>query len=271
MRLPRQAAAGGAAAGGGRGGGGGGGGEPASGCTMVPGTGGGFGGGGGGGRGAAAPVKPNPDGNGVFRSEDGGKTWKQMDGCDDRPMYFSQIRVDPKDDQKIFTGGNPARVSHDGGKTWTGLTGSHTDYHGIYINPNDPRIVWVGHDGGLDSSNDGGVTFLYHNDIAVGQFYQVSADMRRPYYVCGGLQDNNAWCGPSALRSNYRAGEQGLVHHRGRRRLLYAPGPHRLGHRLRRIAGWLHEPSRSARRYAEEHSAESGRRARRGGGNAAVG
>ena len=194
------AAAAGAAAGGARGGGGGG--EPASGCTMVPGTGGGFGGGGGGGRGAAAPVKPNPDGNGVFRSEDGGKTWKQMDGCDDRPMYFSQIRVDPKNDQKIFTGGNPARVSHDGGKTWTGLTGSHTDYHGIYINPNDPRIVWVGHDGGLDSSNDGGVTFLYHNDIAVGQFYQVSADMRRPYFVCGGLQDNNAWCGPSALRSN---------------------------------------------------------------------
>jgi hypothetical protein len=125
-----------------------------------------------------------------------------MDGCNDRPMYFSQIRVDPKDDQKIFTGGNPARVSHDGGKTWTTLTGSHTDYHGIYINPNDPRIVWVGHDGGLDSSNDGGVTFLYHNDIAVGQFYQVSADMRRPYFVCGGLQDNNAWCGPSALRSN---------------------------------------------------------------------
>jgi photosystem II stability/assembly factor-like uncharacterized protein len=196
-------AAAGRGADGARGGGGGGGGEGGNGCTMVPGAGGGFGGGGGGGGGrGAAPVKPNPDGNGVFRSEDGGKTWKQMDGCDDRPMYFSQIRVDPKDDQKIFTGGNPARVSHDGGKTWTNLTGSHTDYHGIYINPNDPRIVWVGHDGGLDSSNDGGVTFLYHNDIAVGQFYQVSADMRRPYFVCGGLQDNNAWCGPSALRSN---------------------------------------------------------------------
>ena len=92
-------------------------------------------------------------------------------------------------------------MSLDGGKTWTGLTGSHTDYHAFWINPKDPRVVFVGHDGGLDTSNDGGFTWDYHNDIAVGQFYQVSADMRRPYYVCGGLQDNNAWCGPSALRS----------------------------------------------------------------------
>ena len=93
-------------------------------------------------------------------------------------------------------------MSLDGGKTWTGCTGSHTDYHAFWINPKDPRIVAVGHDGGVDISNDGGFTWDYHNDIAVGQFYQVSADMRRPYYVCGGLQDNNAWCGPSALRSN---------------------------------------------------------------------
>jgi len=102
---------------------------------------------------------------------------------------------------KIFTGGTPGRISHDGGKTCTQMTGSHTDYHAIWVNPKDPRQVWIGHDGGFDSSNDGGVTWDYHNDIAVGQFYQVSADMRRPYWVCGGLQDNNAWCGPSALRS----------------------------------------------------------------------
>ena len=89
------------------------------------------------------------------------------------------------------------------------MTGSHTDYHAIWINPQDPRQVWIGHDGGFDSSNDGGVSWDYHNDIAVGQFYQVSADMRRPYWVCGGLQDNNAWCGPSALRSNGGGGGGG--------------------------------------------------------------
>jgi photosystem II stability/assembly factor-like uncharacterized protein len=157
------------------------------------------GGGGGRGRGAAAP--PDPNGSGVFRSEDGGKTWTFMSNQNQRPTYFSQIRVDPVNDKKIFVGGTPAQMSLDGGKTWKPLEASHTDYHAFWINPKDPRVVWVGHDGGIDVSYDGGLTWDYHNDMAVGQFYQVSADMRRPYFVCGGLQDNNAWCGPSALRS----------------------------------------------------------------------
>ena len=156
-------------------------------------------GGRGGGRGAAVPE--NPNGSGVFRSEDGGATWTYMSNQNQRPTYFSQIRVDPVNDQKILVGGTPAQMSLDGGKKWQPLSGSHTDYHAFWINPKDPRIVMVGHDGGLDISNDGGFNWDYHNDIAVGQFYQVSADMRRPYVVCGGLQDNNAWCGPSALRS----------------------------------------------------------------------
>ena len=147
------------------------------------------------------PPPPNPNGSGVFRSDDGGKTWTFMSNQNQRPTYFSQIRVDPINDKKLFVGGTPAQMSLDGGKTWKGLTGSHTDYHAFWINPKDPRIVAVGHDGGLDISNDGGFTWDYHNDIAVGQFYQVSADMRHPYHVCGGLQDNNAWCGPSALRN----------------------------------------------------------------------
>ncbi len=84
-------------------------------------------------------------------------------------------------------------MSLDGGKTWNRLNGTgHGDYHAIWINPKDSRNVAVGHDGGLDISNDGGFTWDYHNDMALGQFYQVSADMRRPYYVCGGLQDNQA-------------------------------------------------------------------------------
>jgi photosystem II stability/assembly factor-like uncharacterized protein len=157
------------------------------------------GGGGRGGRGPAAP--PDPNKSGVFRSDDGGKTWTFLSNQNDRPMYFSQIRVDPNDDQKIFVGGNPGQLSKDGGKTWSPIAGSHTDFHAFWINPKDSRVVWIGHDGGIDASYDGGATWDYHNDIPVGQFYQVSADMRRPYYVCGGLQDNNAWCGPSAVRS----------------------------------------------------------------------
>ena len=161
---------------------------------------GGGGGGGFGGRGQQGP--PDPNKSGVFRSDDGGKTWQFMSNQDQRPMYFSQIRVDPVNDKKLLVGGTPAQMSLDGGKTWQPIDASHTDYHAFWINPKDPRIVATGHDGGLDISYDGGFTWDYHNDIAVGQFYQVSVDMRRPYYVCGGLQDNNAWCGPSALRSN---------------------------------------------------------------------
>ncbi len=150
---------------------------------------------------ARAPAPPNPNGSGVFRSDDGGKTWTFLSNQNQRPTYFSQIRVDPVNVQKLFVGGTPGQMSLDGGKTWKGLTGSHTDYHAFWINPKDTRVVMVGHDGGLDISNDGGYTWDYHNDMAVGQYYQISADMRHPYVICGGLQDNNAWCGPSALRS----------------------------------------------------------------------
>ena len=166
---------------------------------AVPGGAGGQGGGGGG-RGGP-PLPPDPNASGVFRSDDGGKTWQFMSNQNQRPTYFSQIRVDPVNDQKIFVGGTPGQLSLDGGKTWRGLDGSHTDYHAFWINPKEPRIVFTGHDGGFDVSMDGGLSWDYHNDMPVGQFYQVSADMRRPYTVCGGLQDNNAWCGPSALRS----------------------------------------------------------------------
>ncbi|MGH9475651.1 MAG: WD40/YVTN/BNR-like repeat-containing protein [Terriglobales bacterium] len=147
------------------------------------------------------PGPPNPNGNGVYRSEDGGATWTLMSNQDQRPLYFSRLRVDPKNSDKLLVGGTPGQISMDGGKTWKAMTGSHTDYHAIWVSPSDPRIVLVGHDGGFDISHDGGRSWYYNNNMAVGQFYQVSADMRHPYYVCGGLQDNNAWCGPSATRN----------------------------------------------------------------------
>ncbi len=144
-----------------------------------------------------------PNRSGVWRTDDAGKTWTFLTNVNNRPIYYSQIRVDPANPQKVFQGGASAQVSTDGGKSWRGLQGTgHGDYHAFWISPKDPRIVAVGHDGGFDMSFDGGLTWDYHNNMALGQFYQVSADMRRPYHVCGGLQDNGSWCGPSAVRSN---------------------------------------------------------------------
>ena len=147
-----------------------------------------------------------PNKSGVFRSNDAGKTWTFLSNVNDRPIYYSQIRVDPSNPDKLFQGGATAQMSTDGGKSWRPLQGTgHGDYHAIWISPKDPRWVAVGHDGGLDLSADGGITWDYNNNMALGQFYQVSADMRRPYHVCGGLQDNGSWCGPSAVRSGFGA------------------------------------------------------------------
>ena len=152
---------------------------------------------------ASRPGAPqDPNASGVFRSDDGGATWKFASNQNQRPLYFSRIVVDPVSADKVIVGGESAEISLDGAKTWQTLQGSHADYHAIWISPKDPRIVAVGNDGGINTSNNGGVTWLLHNTIGpLGQFYHLSADMRRPYWVCGGLQDNNSWCGPSALRS----------------------------------------------------------------------
>jgi photosystem II stability/assembly factor-like uncharacterized protein len=152
---------------------------------------------------ASRPGAPqDPNASGVFRSDDGGATWKFESNQNQRPLYFSRIVVDPVNADKVIVGGESAEISLDGGKTWQTLQGSHADYHAIWISPKDPRVVAVGNDGGINTSKDGGATWLLHNTIGpLGQFYHLSADMRRPYWVCGGLQDNNSWCGPSALRS----------------------------------------------------------------------
>jgi photosystem II stability/assembly factor-like uncharacterized protein len=161
--------------------------------------------GGGGARGGAPagpPPPPDPQRSGVWRSDDAGKTWRLVSNENNRPMYYSQIRVDPANDQKLLVGGATAQMSIDGGREWRAFAGTgHGDYHAFWISPKDPRIVWTGHDGGVDVSYDGGLTWDYLNNVPLGQFYQVSADMRRPYHVCGGLQDNGSWCGPSAVRS----------------------------------------------------------------------
>lgn len=136
---------------------------------------------------------------GTFRSEDKGETWKRMGETDPRPSYYSQIRVDPNNDLRIWELGAQMYYSEDGGKTFTTqrVHGIHGDFHGMWIDPANSSHMLTGSDGGIHWSDDAGKNWNFLNVIAIGQFYEVALDNEKPYHICGGLQDNGSWCGPS--------------------------------------------------------------------------
>ncbi len=139
--------------------------------------------------------------SGLYRSQDAGKTWQWMNDADVRPFYYSQVRVDPKLPNRVYWSSTPFNFSDDGGKTVrNGTVGIHVDHHAMWIDPNDGEHFLVGDDGGVSQTWDRGGNFEFLNRISIGQFYEVSYDMAVPYRVCGGLQDNGSWCGPSRKR-----------------------------------------------------------------------
>ena len=137
---------------------------------------------------------------GTYRSDDKGETWRMMSNYNNRPMYYSQVRIDPANDQRIWSLGAPMGFSEDGGKTFRAdlVRGIHGDHHAMWIDPVNSDHMLVGSDGGIHISYDRGVTWDFINTIPLGQFYEVAFDMRKPYWVYGGLQDNGSWGGPSA-------------------------------------------------------------------------
>lgn len=141
--------------------------------------------------------------SGVYRSDDAGSSWRKVSSLNPRPMYFSQIRIDPASDQRIYVLGVELHISDDGGKTFRGAGAQkiHVDYHAMWINPANPDHLLLGGDGGVGISHDRSATYVWLNNLPVSQFYHITFDMRDPYYVCGGLQDNNSFCGPSSVRS----------------------------------------------------------------------
>jgi photosystem II stability/assembly factor-like uncharacterized protein len=139
-------------------------------------------------------------GTGLYRSTDSGATWEKMNDVDTRPFYYSQVRVDPKDENRVYFSSTPIQFSDDGGKTYGATTNDiHVDDHALWIDPNDGNRMVVGNDGGVAITYDKGGNWSYLNNIAIGQFYDVSYNYDIPYRVCGGLQDNGTWCGPSRV------------------------------------------------------------------------
>ncbi len=149
-----------------------------------------------------ATVEADQDGQGLYRSADRGDSWEKVSSTNPRPMYFSQIRVDPSDSKRVYVLGVRLAVSDDGGKTFNnnGARRVHSDHHAMWVDPANPNHLIMGGDGGVSISMDRSQTWRSLNNIPIGQFYEVGFDMQDPYYVCGGLQDNGSWCGPSANR-----------------------------------------------------------------------
>ena len=137
--------------------------------------------------------------SGLYRTADGGTTWTKMNADDDRPFYFSQVRVDPRDPDRVYWMATELKYSNDGGRTPRVVGRSiHVDNHAFWIDPGDPDHYVVGEDGGLAVTYDRGRTYDAIMQLPVGQFYAIALDMQQPFWICGGLQDNGAWCGPSA-------------------------------------------------------------------------
>lgn len=147
--------------------------------------------------GAAQQKSPN----GLYRSADGGRTWEKRADDNVRPFYYSQVRVHPTNPDRVWFSSTPVKVSDEGGRNARNATiGLHVDHHAQWIDPVDPNRHIMGNDGGIGISFDNGGNYIFPNTFAIGQFYNISFDMAVPYRVCGGLQDNGSWCGPSRRR-----------------------------------------------------------------------
>lgn len=141
----------------------------------------------------------------IYRSRDGGETWTLASSdrlVGNRPFYYADLRVDPADPNRVYSLWTIVSVSIDGAKTFEPLIsygGVHPDHHALWINPNDPRQMINGNDGGIYISRDRGKTWWFARNLPLGQFYHIRVDMDVPYNVYGGMQDNGSWKGPSTV------------------------------------------------------------------------
>ena len=152
-----------------------------------------------------AEIEAANQGGGVYASEDRGATWEKRDTfTSSSPQYYSTIFVDPKNAERIYVMDTNIMTSDDGGRTerTLGTRSKHVDNHVVWIDPDETDHLMVGCDGGLYESFDRGESWIFKENLPLGQFYDVTADSSAPfYYVYGGTQDNSSVGGPSRTRN----------------------------------------------------------------------
>ena len=141
----------------------------------------------------------------LLRSDDGGNSWRTVNdspGINPRPFYYADIRVDPLNENRIYSLHSRITVSEDAGSNFETVVSSsiiHGDVHELWIHPEDSRFLIMGNDGGIGISHDRGDSWRFVENLPLAQFYHLSVDMETPFNVYGGLQDNGSWFGPSAV------------------------------------------------------------------------
>src|SRR5262249_14659794 len=128
-------------------------------------------------------------------SDDAGVHWQRANEDEryrQRAWYFSHVFADPKSADTVYVANTGLFRSADAGKTFTLLPAPHGDHHGLWIDPNDPRRMINGSDGGATISSDGGQTWTREDNQPTAQFYHVATDSRTPYWLYGSQQDNSS-------------------------------------------------------------------------------